>query len=57
MLSGKTRQLMLEAGVKTPLELTMQVRAYREKPGARSLPKSSVQELWNFLMLQDRAPA
>ena len=41
----------------TPLELTMQVRAYREKTGARGLPKASVQELWNFLVRQGLEPS
>ena len=32
-----------------PLTLTMEVRAYREKPGNRLTPKRSAAELWNYL--------
>jgi DNA-binding transcriptional LysR family regulator len=32
-----------------PLSLTMEVRAYREKPGARQTPKRSAQDLWVYL--------
>jgi LysR family transcriptional regulator, hypochlorite-specific transcription factor HypT len=32
-----------------PLSLTMEVRAYREKPGSRQTPKRSAQDLWAYL--------
>lgn len=32
-----------------PLSLTMEVRAYREKPGARQTPKRTAQDLWAYL--------
>jgi hypothetical protein len=31
------------------LEIAMDVRAYRERPGGRHAPKSTAQALWNFL--------
>jgi DNA-binding transcriptional LysR family regulator len=33
----------------SPLSLTMEVRAYREKPGARQTPKRTAQDLWAYL--------
>ena len=33
----------------TPLSLTMEVRAYREKPGNRQTHKRSAQDLWAYL--------
>ena len=48
--------VQVELSDRTPLELTMQVRAYREKQGARAQPKASALELWNFLARQDRKP-
>jgi DNA-binding transcriptional LysR family regulator len=32
-----------------PLEVTMEVRAYRERPSARQAPKGTAQALWQFL--------
>ncbi len=37
------------------LELTLDVRLYREKPGGRSAPKPLVQALWAHLQAADRA--
>lgn len=37
------------------LELTMEVRAYREKPAGREAPKGTAQALWAFLASQARA--
>jgi DNA-binding transcriptional LysR family regulator len=33
-----------------PLSLTMEVRAYREKPGNRQVPKRSAADLWSYLV-------
>ena len=33
----------------SPLSLTMEVRAYREKPGNRQTPKRSALDLWTYL--------
>ncbi|HEX2547083.1 MAG TPA: LysR substrate-binding domain-containing protein, partial [Ramlibacter sp.] len=47
-LRGK--RLVTAAPAELPgLELAMEVRAYREKPGAREAPKSAAQALWEFL--------
>jgi len=34
----------------TGLEVTMEVRAYRERPGGKHAPKGTAQALWNFLV-------
>ena len=34
------------------MEMTMEVRAYREKPGGREAPKSTAQALWAYLAAQ-----
>jgi hypothetical protein len=35
------------------LEMLMEVRIYRERPGGKAMPKSQAQALWNYL----QAPA
>ena len=35
------------------MEIAMEVRAYREKPGGREAPKGTAQALWEFLAAQD----
>lgn len=40
-----------------PLEMTMEVRAYREKPGARESSKRQAQALWDYLQARARVPA
>jgi DNA-binding transcriptional LysR family regulator len=42
-------KLLPVASPDLPLQMTMQVRAYRAKPHAKSTPKHSVLELWKFL--------
>ena len=39
-----------------PLSLTMEVRAYREKPGNRQTPKRSAQDLWTYLGAPQKQP-
>lgn len=34
------------------LQMTMDVRAYREKPGGKEAPKSTAQALWTYLQAQ-----
>ena len=46
-LRGK--RLVSAAGNLQGLEMTMEVRAYREKPVGKELPKSAAQSLWNYL--------
>jgi DNA-binding transcriptional LysR family regulator len=40
----------------SPPTLTMEVRAYREKPSSRQVPKRSAQDLWAYLS-QSLSPA
>jgi DNA-binding transcriptional LysR family regulator len=39
------------------LEIAMEVRAYRERPGAKQVPKGTAQALWEFLAREGGAPA
>jgi len=46
----RARRLVNAAGPELPgLTVTMELRAYREKPGAREAPKGTAQALWQFL--------
>jgi DNA-binding transcriptional LysR family regulator len=40
----------------TGLEMAMDVRAYREKPSAREVPKGAAQALWAYLASQNGSP-
>jgi DNA-binding transcriptional LysR family regulator len=49
----RAKRLVSAAGPGLPaLEVAMEVRAYREKPGAREAPKGTAQALWEFLTSQ-----
>lgn len=49
----RARKLVSAAPPELPgLEITMDVRAYREKPGARDSGKRTVQALWEYLAAQ-----
>ena len=45
----KAKKLVSAGG---QLEMTMDVRLYREKPNAKDMPKSHAQGLWNYLQMQ-----
>lgn len=45
----KAKKLVSAGG---QLEMTMDVRLYREKPNAKDMPKSHAQALWNYLQMQ-----
>jgi hypothetical protein len=52
----RTRKLVSAAppGL-TGLEMTMDVRAYREKPGGSATAKGTAQALWAYLLAQKTA--
>ncbi|MBC7602402.1 MAG: LysR family transcriptional regulator, partial [Ramlibacter sp.] len=45
----KSRRLVNAAAGMEGLEMTMEVRAYREKPVGKDAPKGTVQALWTYL--------
>jgi len=45
----KSRRLVNAAAGIAGLEMTMEVRAYREKPVGKDAPKGTVQALWTYL--------
>jgi DNA-binding transcriptional LysR family regulator len=46
----RARRLVSAAPPELPgLQVTMELRAYREKPGAREASKGTAQALWQFL--------
>jgi DNA-binding transcriptional LysR family regulator len=46
----RARRLVSAAPAELPgLEIAMEVRAYRQKPGSREAPKGTAQALWEFL--------
>ena len=45
----KAKKLISAGG---QLEMTMDIRLYREKPNAKDMPKSHAQGLWNYLQMQ-----
>ena len=45
----KAKKLVSAGG---QLEMTMDIRLYREKPNAKDMPKSHAQGLWNYLQMQ-----
>lgn len=50
----RAKRLVSAAGSIEGLSMTMDVRAYREKPVGRESPKSTAQALWEYLALQAR---
>ncbi len=53
---GTDRRLVPAAAPGLPgLELSMDVRLYREKPAGRESPKKAAQSLWAFLAAQGTA--
>ena len=49
----RSRRLVSAAPVESEgLEMTMDVRAYREKPNGKEQPKGTAQALWNYLQAQ-----
>jgi len=51
----RARRLVHAAPPELGLEIAMEVRAYREKPGGREPPKGTAQALWDFLASADKA--
>jgi len=45
----RSRRLVSATGPGLPLEMAMDIRAYREKPLGREAPKSNAQALWTYL--------
>jgi DNA-binding transcriptional LysR family regulator len=45
----RARRLVPAAAPEQGLEITMEVRAYRERPSGRDAPKRTVQALWEYL--------
>jgi DNA-binding transcriptional LysR family regulator len=45
----RSRRLVSATGPGLPLEMAMDIRAYREKPLGREAPKSTAQALWTYL--------
>jgi LysR family transcriptional regulator, hypochlorite-specific transcription factor HypT len=43
---------LVSPGMEETLRITMQVRAYRERPSSKSQPKNTAQELWTYLLDQ-----
>jgi len=51
----RSRRLVSATGPGLPLEMAMDIRAYREKPLGREAPKSTAQALWTYLAANHRA--
>jgi hypothetical protein len=52
----RSRRLVSAAPVEmAPLEMTMEVRAYREKPVGKEAPKGTAQALWTYLTTHSTA--
>jgi DNA-binding transcriptional LysR family regulator len=52
----RARKLAAAAPAGVSLEMAMDVRAYREKPSARDVPKGTTQALWSYLVAHPVAP-